>query len=74
MTPLINEGPDDKSWTPWDTTIGGFWKGRKHWSEVLGDDALSFTPIPAPENEKDLRLATGTLENRRGKVQWLCGI
>jgi arylsulfatase A-like enzyme len=39
---LRPEGPDDNSWTPWDTTFGGFWKGGKHWSEVLGDDALSF--------------------------------
>ncbi|MBW6481294.1 MAG: sulfatase-like hydrolase/transferase, partial [Bacteroidales bacterium] len=36
------EGPDDTSWTPWDTSFGGFWEGGKHWSEVLGDDALSF--------------------------------
>jgi arylsulfatase A-like enzyme len=36
------EGPDDTSWIPWDTAFGGFWEGGKHWSEVLGDDALSF--------------------------------
>jgi arylsulfatase A-like enzyme len=39
---LRPEGPDDKAWKPWDTSFGGFWQGGKHWSEVLGDDALSF--------------------------------
>lgn len=29
-------------WTPWDESFGGFWKGGKHWSEVVGDDASSF--------------------------------
>ena len=29
-------------WKPWDTQFEGFWKGGKHWSEVLGDDALAF--------------------------------
>jgi arylsulfatase A-like enzyme len=33
---------DDDSWSPTDTQYGGFWKGGKHWSEVLKDDALSF--------------------------------
>ncbi len=35
------EGKPD-IWTPYDTTFGGYWQGGKHWSEVLGDDALSF--------------------------------
>jgi arylsulfatase A-like enzyme len=30
------------SWLPWDKSKGGFWEGGKHWSEVLGDDALAF--------------------------------
>lgn len=34
--------PDDDSWSPTDTSLGGFWKGGKHWSEVLKDDALDF--------------------------------
>lgn len=32
----------DKSWLPWDTIHGGYWKGGKHWSEVLADDAEIF--------------------------------
>jgi len=35
------EGQPDP-WKPWDTKFGGFWKGGKHWSEVLGDDAVGF--------------------------------
>ena len=33
---------DDREWLPWDTANGGFWKGGKHWSEVVADDALDF--------------------------------
>ncbi len=29
-------------WTPWDESFEGFWKGGKHWSEVVGDDASGF--------------------------------
>lgn len=29
-------------WSPYDKSMGGFWKGGKHWSEVVGDHALSF--------------------------------
>jgi len=32
----------DTTWQPWDTKFEGFWKGGKHWSEVLADDALAF--------------------------------
>ncbi len=34
--------PQDTVWEPWDTKYGGYWKGGKHWSEVLGDDAVKF--------------------------------
>ncbi|MDO7172510.1 sulfatase-like hydrolase/transferase [Mariniflexile sp. AS56] len=27
---------------PYDVSKGGFWKGVKHWSEVLKDDAIGF--------------------------------
>ena len=36
----LNESDD--SWSPSDTTLGGFWEGGKHWSEVVRDDALDF--------------------------------
>jgi choline-sulfatase len=35
------EGKKDV-WSPYDTKFGGYWKGGKHWSEVLGDDAEQF--------------------------------
>jgi len=35
------EGQPDP-WKPWDTERGGYWKGGKHWSEVLGDHAEAF--------------------------------
>ena len=35
------EGQPDV-WRPWDTQFGGFWKGGKHWSEVLAADAVGY--------------------------------
>jgi arylsulfatase A-like enzyme len=35
------EGRPDP-WRPWDPKFGGYWKGGKHWSEVICDDALGF--------------------------------
>ncbi|NNC89270.1 MAG: sulfatase-like hydrolase/transferase [Akkermansiaceae bacterium] len=29
-------------WDPADQSIGGFWEGGKHWSEVAADDAIGF--------------------------------
>jgi arylsulfatase A-like enzyme len=29
-------------WSPYDRSIGGFWEGGKHWSEVVADDGVSF--------------------------------
>ena len=29
-------------WSPFDRSIGGFWEGGKHWSEVVADDALDY--------------------------------
>jgi arylsulfatase A-like enzyme len=34
--------PDQSDWKPYDTIFGGYWKGGKHWSEVVGDDATHF--------------------------------
>lgn len=33
---------EDNTWKPWDTKFGGFWKGGKHWSEIVADDAEQF--------------------------------
>lgn len=30
-----SQSPADTAWQPWDREFGGFWKGGKHWSEVL---------------------------------------
>ncbi len=35
-------GPDDQSWSPTDTSFGGFWSGGTHWSEVVKQESLSF--------------------------------
>jgi choline-sulfatase len=35
------EGVPD-TWSPYDTKLGGFWQGGKHWSEVVADDAIDF--------------------------------
>jgi len=32
----------DEGWKPWKEEYGGFWQGGKHWTEVLGDEALGF--------------------------------
>ena len=32
----------EEGWKPWDKQYGGFWKGGKHWSEVLGDVGVQF--------------------------------
>ncbi|MGJ8758948.1 MAG: sulfatase-like hydrolase/transferase [Polaribacter sp.] len=30
------------TWSPYNKKMGGFWKGGKHWSEVLADDGVAF--------------------------------
>jgi choline-sulfatase len=35
------EGQADQ-WKPWDKSKNGFWKGGKHWSEVVGDETIGF--------------------------------
>lgn len=35
------EGTEDP-WKPWDTSLGGFWEGGTHWSEVLGNDGVEY--------------------------------
>ncbi len=29
-------------WAPWKKKYGGYWKGGKHWSEVLAEGAEAF--------------------------------
>lgn len=29
-------------WSPYDKSVGGFWEGGKHWSEVVADDATDY--------------------------------
>ena len=32
----------DTTWQPWNEEYGGYWKGGKHWSAVLADDAVAY--------------------------------
>lgn len=34
--------PQDTTWQPWHTKYGGFWKGGKHWTEVVADNAIDY--------------------------------
>ncbi|MBT3383838.1 MAG: sulfatase-like hydrolase/transferase [Prolixibacteraceae bacterium] len=34
--------PKDTTWLPWHTKYGGFWEGGKHWSEIIGDNAIKY--------------------------------
>lgn len=45
----LNE--NDHSWNAYDTSLGGYWRGGKHWSLVLKDDALDF--ITAVQNKPE---------------------
>lgn len=29
-------------WSPYDRSIGGFWEGGKHWTDVVGDHAVEY--------------------------------
>ena len=33
---------NDTLWQPWKKEFGGYWKGGKHWSELVKEDAVSF--------------------------------
>lgn len=35
------EGQKDP-WSPYDKSFGGYWKGGKHWSEIVGDNSVGF--------------------------------
>ncbi len=36
------QSPEDTTWLPWHKKYGGYWEGGKHWSEVVGDNAIGF--------------------------------
>ena len=36
------QSPEDSTWLPWQKKWGGFWQGGKHWSEVVGNNAIQF--------------------------------
>lgn len=38
-------------WSPSDPKFGGFWEGGKHWSEVVGDDAIDFIDDAATQDK-----------------------
>jgi arylsulfatase A-like enzyme len=38
-------------WKAWDKSFDGFWKGGKHWSEVLGDDAVGYLQHAAGQDK-----------------------
>ena len=42
---------NDTTWTPWNKQFEGFWKGGKHWSEVLADDATDFLQQASAKSE-----------------------
>lgn len=42
---------NDTIWKPWDTKFNGYWEGGKHWSEVLGDEALGFIKTAAQKED-----------------------
>lgn len=44
------EGQKD-IWSPYDLSFDGFWKGGKHWSEVLADDAEVFLDSAAKSDK-----------------------
>ncbi len=44
------EGKKDV-WSPYDKKFGGYWKGGKHWSEVLGDDAVNYIQEAAKKDK-----------------------
>ena len=41
----------EDTWSPYDTTLGGFWKGGKHWSEIVADDAINFIDLAKSTEE-----------------------
>ncbi|VGO12230.1 Arylsulfatase [Pontiella desulfatans] len=46
-----DEADYEQGWKPWDTTHNGYWKGGKHWSEVLADDSVEFLEQAAKDDQ-----------------------
>lgn len=44
------EGEPDV-WQPWDESLGGYWKGGRHWSEVLADETSGFLKSAAKSDK-----------------------
>jgi len=42
---------NDTIWKPWKKEFGGYWKGGKHWSELVKDDAVSFIDSAAQKEK-----------------------
>ncbi|QBG47311.1 DUF4976 domain-containing protein [Verrucomicrobia bacterium S94] len=38
-------------WKPWDKSNGGYWKGGKHWSEVVADHGIEFLKDAAKQDK-----------------------
>lgn len=47
----IDEEDYKNGWKPWETKYEGFWKGGKHWSEVVGDHGVNFLKEAAEHDE-----------------------
>ncbi len=41
------QGPGQDTWSPTDSSFGGFWAGGTHWSEVVRNDALDYLGMAA---------------------------
>lgn len=46
-----NKADYDQGWKPWETEHGGFWKGGKHWSEIVGDHGVNYLEQAAQEKD-----------------------
>jgi len=46
-----DEADYEQGWKPWDTQHNGYWKGGKHWSEVLADDSVEFLEQAAKDDK-----------------------
>ena len=56
QTPEGYDRPKDAAdyatgWKPWDPQHGGYWKGGKHWSEIVADDSVAFLSAAAKEDQ-----------------------